>query len=130
MAAKQRIGDWEADTIIGQVGGSVLVTLVDRLTRYTLIAKSSSKESIEVSTAMLETLAPNKEKVHTITYDNGKEFARHQFVDQILNSQGYFAKPYHSWQRGLNENTNGLIRQYFPKKCLGYQTPNDIFLSN
>lgn len=156
VAAKLRIGDVEVDTIVGKHSGSssVLVTLVDRLSRFTLIAKARNKTAEAVSEALLLAAAPYRDKLYTLTYDNGKEFALHQLIDEILETTGYFAHPYSSWERGLNENTNGLIRQYFPKKtnfddvsdeeirevqdklnrrprkCLDRKTPNSIFLSN
>jgi transposase, IS30 family len=148
---RSRIGDWEMDTVIGRPGGPVLVTMVERLSRYTLIALARSREALEVSGAILEATRGHREKMLTTTYDNGKEFALHGLLAEILEVDAYFAHPYHSWERGLNENTNGLIRQYFPKgtdfskvsrqevlavqaklntrprKCLDYQTPNEIF---
>ena len=151
---KARIGDWEMDLIVGQPGGAVLVTMVERLSRCTLIGKAANKTAEAVSQVILESLASIRHQVHTLTYDNGKEFARHKIVDGILESKSYFAHPYSSWERGLNENTNGLIRQYFPKKssfdkltlgqilevenklnsrprkCLDWKTPNDIFHKN
>ena len=146
-----RIGDWEMDTVIGRPGGPVLVTMVERVSRYTLIALAASKEAAEVGGAIIAAMSHCREKVLTTTYDNGKEFAMHKLLGEILEADAYFAHPYHSWERGLNENTNGLIRQYFPKgidfskvspeqvakvqeklnrrprKCLDYQTPHDIF---
>jgi IS30 family transposase len=151
VAERSRIGDWEMDTVIGNPGGSVLVTMVERKSRYTLIALVDSRESAVVTEGMLHSMRPCRDKVITMTFDNGKEFARHAHLAEQLQAQAYFAHPYHSWERGLNENTNGLIRQYFPKgsdfsklttqevkrveallnsrprKCLAYQTPHDIF---
>lgn len=148
---RSRIGDWEMDTVIGRPGGPVLVTMVERFSRFTLIGLAASKEALEVSSAIIEATRGHRDKMLTTTYDNGKEFALHQLLAEILGADAYFAHPYHSWERGLNENTNGLIRQYFPKgtdfsnvsrqqiqavqvklnsrprKCLDYQTPNDIF---
>jgi transposase, IS30 family len=150
---RSRIGDWEVDTIIGRPGGKVLVTMVERKSRYTLIGLSANKEAHEVTLKLLQALAGQRKKVETMTFDNGKEFAMHQFLADVLDAKAYFAHPYRSWERGLNENTNGLIRQYFPKKtsfddlteadikraehllntrprkCLAYQTPNDIYYS-
>lgn len=150
---RTRIGDWEMDTVIGKPGGPVLVTMVERKSRYALIALSPSKEAVQVGVAILKAMLPHKDKVLTKTYDNGKEFAHHVVLAELLDAKAYFAHPYHSWERGLNENTNGLIRQYFPKKsdfatltpeevqavqdklnsrprkCLDYQTPNDIFFA-
>ena len=148
---RRRIGDWEADTVIGQQGGAVLVTLVERKTRLSVIGKASDRTAQEVAAVILQGLMPLADQVQTLTYDNGKEFAQHQKIAKELDADGYFAHPYHSWERGLNENTNGLIRQYFPKgkdlsdvtdadvltvmeklnnrprKCLGYKTPNQVF---
>lgn len=148
---RARIGDWEIDTVVGRPGGPVLVTMVERVSRYTLMRIASSKEAVAVAAAMLSAMGGIRDKVLTKTYDNGKEFALHELLADILEADAYFAHPYHSWERGLNENTNGLIRQYFPKrtdfskvteeqvaeiemklnrrprKCLDYQTPHDIF---
>lgn len=151
---KTRLGDWEADTVIGRVGGKALVTLTERFSRYTLMALVPNKEAAEVAAKITDLFKAKKSKVHTVTYDNGKEFAFHYLVNEIIGCESYFANPYHSWERGLNENTNGLIRQYLPKqmsfdevteseiltiqnklnsrprKCLDYSTPNDIFLAS
>ena len=116
VSEKSRIGDWEGDTVIGKNHKGALVTLVERKTKFTLVAYVANKTADNVTEAMIALLAPHIEKVYTITVDNGKEFAYHEQVTQKLNSQVYFAHPYHSWERGLNENTNGLIRQYVPKK--------------
>jgi IS30 family transposase len=147
---RSRIGDWEADTVIGKQGGAVLVTLVERKTRWSMIGKASDRTAKKVRAVIIKRLLPMTSHVKTLTYDNGKEFALHQEIDKELQSNGYFAHPYHSWERGLNENTNGLIRQFFPKgkdlsevtdeeiqrvmdklnnrprKCLGFRTPNQI----
>ncbi len=113
---KQRFGDWEVDTVIGKNHKGALVTMVDRASGIVKIKKVKSKESSEVAHAIISTLKPYKEMIHTITSDNGKEFAGHQIINQCLGIDFYFAKPYHSWERGANENANRLIRQYFPKK--------------
>ena len=150
---KSRIGDLEMDTVIGRPGGPVLVTIVDRLSKFTLIGLAASKQADDVSAVIYELLCDFKGVMKTATYDNGKEFAYHQMLNEMLGIDSYFARPYHSWERGLNENTNGLIRQYFPKrsdfgqltpeevlrvqnllnsrprKTLDYATPNDIFLT-
>ncbi len=149
---RERIGDWEIDTVIGQPGGAVLVTAVERKTRFSVIALAPNKTAQAVKSALLDGLIPLASRVETMTYDNGKEFALHADIAQQLTAQGYFAHPYHSWERGLNENTNGLIRQYLPKgssfdnltqndlnnireklnnrprKCLDFKTPNQVFL--
>lgn len=125
---KERLGDWEADTVIGKGHKGVLVTA-----------------------AIIQLLLPEKAYLETITFDNGKEFAYHAQIKEALEVDNYFAHPYHSWERGLNENHNGLIRQYLPKgmaldkvtakdieliqsklnnrprKLLGYKTPNEVY---
>ncbi len=90
--------------------------MVERFSRYTLIARAHNKTAEAVSMALLTRMAPNRDKVETLTYDHGQEFSKHLYIDDILDSQGDFTHPYSSWERGLNENTNGLIRQYFPKR--------------
>lgn len=148
---KNRIGDWEIDLIIGKNHKQALVTIVDRKSKFTLIQKISSKKSEEVKVALISMMESVKGNIFTITSDNGKEFAKHEEVSQALNADFYFCHPYSSWERGLNENTNGLIRQFFPKgsefisitdeqvlavqnnlnfrprKTLGFKTPNEIF---
>lgn len=148
---KIRIGDWEADTVIGKGHKGVLVTLADRVSKKTLIAHVPSKHAGVVTNAIIQLLESEKANLHTITFDNGKEFAYHAQIKEALNTDTYFAHPYHSWERGLNENHNGLIRQYLPKgmpldkvtavniswiqdrlnnrprKLLGYKTPNEVY---
>jgi len=115
VAEKSRIGDWEIDLVVGRKQHGALVTLVERRSRYTVMGKVATKQAEEVATTTIDLLEPKQEHTHTITADNGKEFAAHQRIGQALQAQVYFAHPYHAWERGLNENTNGLIRQYFPK---------------
>ncbi len=148
--ARSRQGDWEIDTVIGRQGGSVLVTAAERKTRLSVITLAPDKTAASVKTALVAALTPLAADVKTLTYDNGKEFALHEEIAKKLEAEGYFAHPYHSWERGLNENMNGLIRQYAPKgssfdtltnidvkfmmdklnnrprKCLGFKTPNEI----
>lgn len=148
---KLRIGDWEADLVSGVRHRGFLVTLVERKSKLTLIGRVKHKKSEDVSAEIQRLMMPYKEMVRTITYDNGREFSGHELVNKHLECQSYFAKPYHSWERGLNENMNGLIRQYFPKGCdlrgvggedvvfvmerlnhrprksLAFKTPRDIF---
>ena len=112
---KSRVGDWEIDTVIGKGHSGALVTIVERETSFAVSMRVKSKRAEEVTAATIALLAPYKELVHTITSDNGKEFAYHEQIANGLECDFYFAHPYHSWERGLNENTNGLIRQYFPK---------------
>ena len=113
---KERIGDWEIDTIIGSHHQGALVSAVERKSQLTLIEYVPQKQADIVTETIITMLKPFKSKVLTITLDNGKEFALHKIITQQLEASVYFAHPYHSWERGLNENTNGLIRQYFPKK--------------
>ncbi len=151
---RSRVGDWEADTVIGKQGHSVLVTLVERKTRFTVAIKAANKTARAVTDAICDYLKPYQERVLTLTYDNGREFAYHEEIARELTAEGFFAHPYHSWERGLNENTNGLIRQYIPKgkdiddlsdeyvaeivekinnrprKCLGFKTPNQLFIGH
>lgn len=148
---KERIGDLEIDLIIGKNHKQAFVTINDRATGVLRMGKVSSKEACEIEAKTLELLEDWQAIIHTITSDNGKEFANHKNIAEKLNIDYYFAKPYHSWQRGANENLNGLIRQYFPKKSdfeqitekqildvqkqlnnrprkrFGYKTPNEIF---
>jgi IS30 family transposase len=112
---KQRIGDWEADTVIGKGHKGVLVTLTERYSKLNLIAHVASKHADVVTQAMIDMLKPYQADLQTITFDNGKEFAFHEKLKEAYGVETYFAHPYHSWERGLNENHNGLIRQYLPK---------------
>jgi IS30 family transposase len=124
---RNQIGHWEADTVIGVNHKHAIVTLVERKSGYGLIAKVQNKTAKLVSKAIVKLLEPFKAKVKTLTYDNGKEFARHAWIDKKLSSMGYFAKPYCSWQRGSNENFNGLLRQYVPnKRSLSTVTEEEI----
>lgn len=153
VAEKTRIGDWETDTVIGKNHQGALVTIVDRVSKFTLIKKVASKHAEGVTEATILLLQPYLDKTLTITADNGKEFAGHEIIGERLKADVYFAHPYHSWERGLNENTNGLIRQYFtkgsgfenisheeveavmnklnhrPRKALNYKTPYQVFFA-
>lgn len=146
---RTRLGDWELDTIIGGGHRQAMVTMVDRQSKLTRIRRVKRKTAKAVARAVRAGL--HGLTVHTLTSDNGREFAAHEQIAESLNAGFYFCHPYHSWERGLNENTNGLIRQYFPKqtefakitwvqvqrvedklnnrprKRLGYQTPNEIY---
>jgi IS30 family transposase len=112
---KSRIGDWEGDTIIGAKHKGAIVSYVDRHSKYTLLKKVRRKTAEAVTQATVEKMAHLPHSVLTITYDNGKEFSDHKVIAKALNTTCYFATPYHSWERGLNEHTNGLVRQYLPK---------------
>ena len=116
VARKGRFGDWEADTIIGARHKGGILSVVERKTKLVRLRKLTTKSAAEMKDACVALLRPLAAKVHTITVDNGKEFCDHELIATSLKARIYFAHPYASWERGLNENTNGLIRQYFPKK--------------
>ena len=148
---KTRIGDWEGDRMMGGQGGGALATLVDRKSRWTRLQRVHTKQAEEVADTLIEGLKDYRKRVHTVTVDNGTEFAQHEKVANALKADVYFAHPYCAWERGLNENTNGLLRQYFPKgsnfktisdakvrqvekrlneqprKALGFRTPQEVF---
>jgi IS30 family transposase len=113
---KARFGDFEVDTIIGKDHKGAIVTLVDRKSKFSLMKIVPSKKADVVTQAIIELLYPIRKLVHTITSDNGKEFSYHEEIAKKLNIKFYFCDPYSSWQRGLNEHTNGLVREYIPKK--------------
>ena len=113
---RQRLGDFEADTVIGKGHKSAVVTLVCRKSRFILIRKVARKGAEEVKDAIIEAISQEKLPIHTMTFDNGKEFAAHDKIAKKLKVKTYFANPYCSWERGSNENANGLLRQYFPKQ--------------
>lgn len=150
---RSRVGDWEGDTVIGKNHKGALVTLVERKSLYTIIDAVTRRTAAAVRGAIVSGLASHKGKLHTLTYDNGKEMTEHERISEELAIKVYFAHPYSSWERGVNENTNGLIRQYFPKereltavcrnemeqamqrlnhrprKTLGFRTPYEVFFS-
>jgi len=113
---KSRFGDWEGDTVIGAEHRGVLVTLVERKSKYTAIKKIDNKTAELTQKALVDLQQDSPLPFYTITLDNGREFSYHEQVTEATGVEIYFAKPYRSWERGLNENTNGLIRQYIPKK--------------
>ena len=115
---KQRVGDWEVDTIVGKGHNGAIVTMVERTSKLTKLYVVPRKTSENVANAMICKLLPINDYVITITSDNGGEFAKHEEVSKQLEASFYFSKPYHAWERGLNEHTNGLIRQYIPKSAL------------
>jgi IS30 family transposase len=110
------VGHWECDTVIGANHKGAIVTMVERKSSFGVIVNVAHKTSELVSNAIIEGFQPFAGRVKTLTYDNGKEFAAHIQIDQALKSTGYFARPFASWERGSNENFNGLLRQYVPKK--------------
>ena len=110
------VGHWEGDTVVGKNHKSTLVTLVERKTGFALVRKVKTRHAHGVAEAIVAALKPLKSLVRTVTFDNGLEFAQHARVAAATGAKIYFADPYSSWQRGTNENYNGLLRQYFPKK--------------
>jgi transposase, IS30 family len=148
---RERLGDWEIDTLVGKGHRGALVSLVERKSRYTLLLPVTQRLANLVADATISLLLPWAGLVHTITGDNGKEFAEHVRIAETLKANFYFAHPYSAWERGTNENTNGLVRQYFPKstdfsriafsetkmvvdrlnhrprKCLDFLSPFEVF---
>ena len=148
---KERLGDFEMDTIIGKGKHGAITTIVDRASAFVKISIPTTKKAIDIEKESLRLLTPFKKITHTITSDNGLEFANHENISKALNCDYYFCHPYSSWERGLNEYTNGLIRQYIPKgssfenitqkdiqeiedkinhrprKNLGWKTPYEVF---
>lgn len=112
---RNRLGDWEGDTIVGARHKGAVLTLVDRKSGYTLLGRLTKREASQVEEQAVR-LLQSVPHVKTITVDNGKEFAKHIIIAEQTKADVYFAHPYASWERGTNENTNGLIRQYLPKK--------------
>jgi IS30 family transposase len=110
-----RYGDWEADLVVGSDQKRFLVTLTERKSLFEVAGFVDGKSSGAVSKKIKELLLEFKKRVYSITYDNGPEFSMHMHTNEVLNCYSYFAKPYHAWERGANENQNGLLRQYFPK---------------
>lgn len=148
---RNRLGDWEADTIIGKAHKQAIVSMTERKSGLSLIYKVDRRTKENTQKAIKCLLGSISDQVLTITSDNGKEFGDHEKIAAGLKCDFYFAHPYSSYERGTNENTNGLIRQYFPKdrdfrtitdkeiihatkrlnnrprKRLGYKTPNEVF---
>jgi len=112
---RSRIGDWEVDTIIGKGHRQAIVTLTERKSRLALLRKVDYRKAKLVGEAIIDLLQPLTDRLHIITADNGKEFAEHERIAQDLETDFYFAHPYAAWERGANENMNGLVRQYIPK---------------
>jgi transposase, IS30 family len=150
LELRTAVGHWEGDLVVGAGATGYLVTLVERVTRFTLTGWSRTKEAGEVTAVIIGLLAGVGVACTGITFDNGKEFARHAEIAAALKADVFFARPYHSWERGTNENTNGLIRRLYPKiasfaaiapadlrridrflndrprKCLGWATPREV----
>lgn len=154
VASKRRLGDWEGDTITGARHKGAILSCTERKSKLTLLKKLENKGALLVKQAFVDLLGPVADKVFTLTLDNGKEYCEHKAIAALLKADIYFAHPYCSWERGLNENTNGLVRQYFPKrtdfvqitaadlqrvqarlnnrprKTLGFRTPNEVFFKH
>ncbi len=126
---KRRFGDLEIDTVIGKGHQGAILTINDRVTGLLWIRKLEGKSAIPLTERTIEALTPFANLIHTITADNGKEFANHASIAEQLKINFYFCKPYHSWERGANENNNGLIRQYIPKKTDFSEVEDDFVLS-
>ena len=120
VESREEIGHWEIDTVIGKSHDGAIVTLVERTSRFTVIGKLVGKHADPCAEKTIEILTPFSDKVKSITADNGKEFAKFERIADALEALFFFAHPYHSWERGTNENTNGLIRQYLPKS-MGFE---------
>ena len=113
---RSRYGDYEVDLILGANHKGAILTLNDRKTGVVKMRLLKSKNAKMVSKQIVKALKGERGKIHTITSDNGKKFSEHEYISKRLGIEFYFADPYSSWQRGSNENLNGLVRQYFPKK--------------
>lgn len=148
---KSRVGDWEIDTIVGANQKGAITTVVERATSLVRISIPTTKKANEIENETIRILKPLKDKIYTITSDNGLEFSNHKNISEALEYNHYFCHPYSSWERGLSEYTNGLIRQYIPKgtrfdditpeyikmiedrlnnrprKALNWKTPNEAF---
>lgn len=152
VADRARFGDWEADLVSGSYGKAALVSCIERKSRYLLLAKVDDKKAVTFNTALTQQLLALPDKLRkTLTLDNGSEMARFKELEAATGVNTYFCEPRSPWQRGANENCNGLLRQYFPRgisfrsitdkavqraanrlntrprKCLGYRTPTEVF---
>lgn len=124
--ARRQIGHWEADTVMGADLRHCLLTLVERATGFTVIKKLVARNKQQATAALLRALAEHRTRIKTITFDNGTEFHDYKVLEQKFKVKCYFATPYHSWERGTNENLNGLVRQYLPKgMCMKSITQRD-----
>ncbi len=155
VEARERFGDWEGDTVEGKKGSGCIATHVERKSRYLIAAKLENKKAQSLSWESIKAFYRIPKKLrNTLTVDNGKEFSQFKEIESKTGLSVYFADPYSAWQRGTNENTNGLLRQYFPKgtdfknvskenlaiavkklnhrprKCLNYRSPHEVLLSS
>ena len=128
VADRSRLGDWESDTIAGSSSPACLASHVERVSKYTVLAKLPNAKAASLNAGTVRAFGRHADLPrHTTTADNGKEFAAHKAMSQRLGWSVYFANPYHAWERGLNENTNGLVRQFFPKGLdLAHVTGQDV----
>lgn len=113
---RSRIGHWEIDTVMGADDRHCIVTMVERKTGYTLIGKLKARTAAELNRRVIKMIRSEERRVRSITADNGTEFHDYDTIERITDTLFFFANPHHSWERGTNENTNGLIRQYLPKR--------------
>jgi len=116
VESRQRVGHWEIDTVMGSDDQHCIVTLVERKTGYVLIGKLTDRKMATTAERTKKLITKEEATFRTITSDNGTEFHAYKDVEKATGVTYYFANPYHSWERGTNENTNGLIRQYLPKR--------------
>lgn len=127
---KERFGDWEIDLIVGKDNKGAIVTIAERTTAFFMMRKLTyGKNAKKLAEKVVSMLLPYKNFVHSITSDNGSEFAYHKIISEKLKTQFFFAHPYSSWERGLNEYTNKLIRQYIPKKTK-FEEYNELQIKN
>ena len=127
VETRKQFGHWEADTVIGKNHEGTVLTLVERKTRFLVSCPLRNKSKVEVAAAIVRELMPMKEGVRSITFDNGGEFAAHMQVKERLGCDTFFAKPYRSYERGSNENANGLLRRYYPKNSKLVDLDRDWF---
>lgn len=150
---RSRFGHWEGDTVLGHSqSGACIVTLVERKSRWTEIGKLARRTGAEVNARARVLITRQPRRVRSVTLDNGTEFHAYKALEQLVDTRCYFATPHHAWERGTNENTNGLIRQYLPKgqsmehltqqhcdriamklnrrprKSLGFRTPEECYV--
>jgi IS30 family transposase len=151
VATRRRVGHWEVDTVLGGTGAACIVSLVERKTGYVVIGKLPARTAAAFARRTIGLIRAQRRAVRTITADNGSELTGYRLIEQRTGTRFYFANPYHAWERGTNENTNGLIREFLPKgqsmarltqrdctrfarqlnrrprKRLGFRTPEDCY---
>jgi IS30 family transposase len=151
VATRRRVGHWEVDTVLGGTGTACIVSLVERKTGYVVIGQLPARTAAAFARRTIGLIRAQRRPVRTITADNGSELTGYRLIEQRTGTRFFFANPYHAWERGTNENTNGLIRDFLPKgqsmahltqhdcnriarqlnrrprKRLGYRTPEDCY---